>query len=110
MPKVTLGSEMELLVLALLRSGPAHGYAIAQEINRRTNGALSMKEGTLYPLLHRMEGDGLLKAAWRESDRGPERRTYELKPKGRRVLARRAKEWRHLVGVVDGVLGKIANA
>ncbi len=106
---VTPGSEMELLVLAVLRSGPAHGYAITHEINRRTDGALSMKEGTLYPLLHRMEGEGLVKAAWQVSDRGPARRTYELKAKGRRVLANRAEEWRRLVGVVNGVLGKTAD-
>jgi DNA-binding PadR family transcriptional regulator len=107
---LTPGSEMELLVLAVLRSGPAHGYAITQEINRRTDGALSMKEGTLYPLLHRLEGEGLVKAAWQVSDRGPARRTYELKAKGRRALVKRANEWRRLVGVMSGALGEIADA
>ena len=103
-PKGTAGSEMELLVLAVLARAPAHGYAIAREINRRADGALSMKEGTLYPLLHGMEADGLVKAAWRESERGPARRTYELRGKGRRTLAKQARAWRRRVGAVERVL------
>jgi transcriptional regulator len=99
-------SHTELLILAVLDKGPAHGYAIAQEINTRTDGLLRMKEGTLYPLLHRMEAEGLLRAAWRESDKGPPRRTYQLSAKGKRVLSRRAKQWRCLSHAVNAVLGE----
>jgi len=99
-------SHTELLILAVLGEGPAHGYAIAQEINRRTEGLLRMKEGTLYPLLHRMEAEALLRAAWHESDRGPARRIYQLTARGRRVLSRRAKHWHRLSHAVNAVLGE----
>jgi transcriptional regulator len=97
---------MELLVLAMLSEGRAHGYMIAREINRRTNGLLVMKEGTLYPLLHRLEREGWLRAAWRKSEQGPPRRTYELTAKGRREASRRARDWRRVSGAVNAVLGE----
>jgi transcriptional regulator len=102
--------DTEMLVLAVLGDGPAHGYAIAQAINRRTDGLLRMKEGTLYPLLHRLEADGLIRAEWRQSDKGPPRRTYDLRARGRRLLRKRAKEWRELSRAVDAVLGEAVNA
>ena len=105
-----LGSHTELLVLGVLQKGPAHGYAIAQEINLRTDGVLRMKEGTLYPLLHRMEKERLLRAAWQDSDRGPPRRIYQLTTKGKRVLVRWVTEWRRTAGAVSAVLGEAGNA
>lgn len=103
-------SHIDLVVLAILDGGPSHGYAIAQEINRRTGGALRMKEGTLYPLLHGMEAQGLLRAAWSESDQGPRRRVYQVTARGRRLLSRRAIEWRCTVGAVNAVLGDLGSA
>ncbi len=103
-------SHTELLILAVLADAPAHGYAIAEEINRQTDGLLRMKEGTLYPLLHRMEAEGLLRAAWWESAKGPPRRTYQLTAKGKRALSQRARDWRRLSGAVDAVLGEGGSA
>jgi PadR family transcriptional regulator PadR len=94
----------------VLADGPVHGYAIAQEVNRRTGGALRMKEGTLYPLLHRMEAEGLARAVWRESEKGPARRTYELTAKGRKALSRRTAQWRRMTSAVDAVLGETGHA
>jgi PadR family transcriptional regulator PadR len=103
-----LNSHTDLLILAALDEGPAHGYEIAQKVKRRSDGLLRMKEGTLYPLLHRMEAEGLLRAAWRESDKGPARRTYELTAKGKKAFSRRAAEWRRLSAGVNAVVGEAA--
>ena len=53
------------LILSLLSDEPMYGYQITQELQRRSGGYFSMKEGLLYPALHRMEQDGLLKSEWR---------------------------------------------
>src|SRR5919198_721815 len=62
------------LVLAVLRDGPRHGYAIAREIERRSRDALKCKEGTLYPALHALEQQGLIAGEWREEKGGRQRK------------------------------------
>ncbi len=72
----------ELLILATLRSGPAHGYEIALAVERDSGGAFSFQHGTLYPILHRLEKDGLIDGGWDE-DGGRRRKVYGLTPRGR---------------------------
>ena len=70
------------LILAVLADGPRHGYAIAREIERRSDDALKMGEGALYPALRALERDGLLVSRWETMPSGPARRTYTLTPDG----------------------------
>lgn len=98
------------LILAVLAQGPCHGYAIAREIERRSSDALSLGEGSLYPALRTLEGDGLVASAWEPQPSGPARRVYSLTDAGRAELARRARSWRDFVRSVDGVLGGLADA
>src|SRR2546421_9161865 len=78
------------LVLAVLRDGPLHGYGIAREIERRSESALQCKEGTLYPALHALERDGLVRGEWRREEGGRERKVYSLTPPGAVALEERA--------------------
>ena len=97
------------VVLALLKAGPRYGYEMVQTVNSRTNGALSLSEGTLYPVLHRLEADGLVRAEWRDartSDGGRRRKYYALTGAGRRELQRRTAEWRTFADAVGGILGR----
>jgi DNA-binding PadR family transcriptional regulator len=55
-----LKGHLDMIVLAVLSSGPAHGYAVIEEIKRRSGGAFDLPEGTVYPVLHRLEQAGLL--------------------------------------------------
>jgi PadR family transcriptional regulator PadR len=82
-----------LLVLSVLRAGELYGYEIAQRIRERSGGAFAPSEGTLYPALHALEGEGALTAVWRESDRGPRRRYYQITPDGEALLAAHEREW-----------------
>jgi DNA-binding PadR family transcriptional regulator len=75
------------LVLAILRDGELYGYQIAQRIRERSDGAFAPSEGSLYPTLHRLEADGALVATWREGERGPRRRWYQITPAGLATLA-----------------------
>ena len=96
------------VVLAALRDGPRYGYEIGKLVNARTNGVLEMKEGTLYPTLHRLEADGLVTAAWRPAgpDDGRQRKYYTLTRGGRRELDRRAAEWAAFTGAVNRMLAE----
>ena len=59
-----LKGHLDMIVLAALAGGPAHGYAVIQEINRRSGGTFDLPEGTIYPVLHRLEKNGLLSSRW----------------------------------------------
>lgn len=74
----------ELLVLATLRSGAAHGYEIALAVERDSRGAFAFQHGTLYPILHRLEKEGLIAGGW--EDEGRRRKTYRLTARGRTHL------------------------
>lgn len=100
----TLKGHLDGLVLATLAGGPAHGYAVIDELKRRSGGAFDLPEGTVYPVLHRLEAEGLLASEWSEGA-GRRRRVYRLTRRGRSSLAGRRREWRLFVGAVEAVLG-----
>jgi PadR family transcriptional regulator len=99
----TLKGHLDTLVLAVLADEPLHGYAVIEALRRRSEGAFELAEGTLYPVLHRLEADGLLASSWSEAA-GRRRRVYRLTRNGRRALARRREEWSGFVRAVDAVL------
>jgi len=65
-----LKGHLDMIVLAALAAGPAHGYGIIQEIRRRSGGAFDLPEGTIYPVLHRLEKAGLLSSRWTNGTSG----------------------------------------
>jgi PadR family transcriptional regulator PadR len=94
----------ELLVLSLLRGRRLHGYEIIKEIRARSEGHLRVGEGSLYPLLHRLERDAFVVAEWGGlSNR--QRRYYRLTARGETALDERQAEWRRHVHAVERVLG-----
>jgi DNA-binding PadR family transcriptional regulator len=97
-----LKGHLDSLILAVVASGPMHGYAIIEELKRRSGGALALPEGTVYPALHRLEGAGLLASSW--SDGARRRRVYRLTRSGRRELGIRRSEWRDFAATIEAVL------
>lgn len=97
-----LKGHLDGLLLAVLATGPAHGYAIIEELRRRSAGAFDLAEGTVYPALHRLEQGGLLASAW--SQKAPRRRrVYRLTARGRRALRREREEWTVFTRAVETV-------
>lgn len=93
------------LILAVLADAPRHGYAIAREIERRTDRALSVGEGSLYPALLALEQDGFVTATWETPPSGgPARKVYALTEAGTNELARRTQNWRAFAQSVERVL------
>ncbi|TWT74496.1 lineage-specific thermal regulator protein [Posidoniimonas polymericola] len=105
-----LRGHLQTLVLSVLEDDSAHGFEILRRLEAAGRGALHMKEGSLYPALHRMEKQGLLKAAWeaKSSGRGPRRRNYRLTAKGRRQLRAGREEWTTFVSVLSPIIGATA--
>jgi DNA-binding PadR family transcriptional regulator len=92
------------IVLALVRERPMYGYEIVKVVHARTNGLLQWKEGTLYPTLHKLEADGLIKSSWDAGPAGKPRKYYAITPRGSRELDQRREQWRRFSGAVDALL------
>jgi PadR family transcriptional regulator, regulatory protein PadR len=100
----TLKGHLDGLVLATFLDGPAHGYAVIEELRRRSEGAFDLAEGTVYPVLHRLEAEGLLESGW-STAAGRRRRVYRLTRRGRAAFAQRRTEWQRFSHAVEAVLG-----
>ena len=94
---------LDPIILAVLADEAKHGYAVIEEIKARSGGELDLAEGTVYPALHRLERQGLLRSGWTTAA-GRRRRMYRLTASGRRELQSRTREWRTFARVVDAVL------
>ena len=104
----TLRGHLEAMVLAALERGAAHGFEVLRRLEDLGCGALVLKEGTLYPVLYRLEEAGLVRGEWEDDStgrRGPRRRNYRLTEKGKRDLARRREDWTQFVTIVGRILG-----
>jgi DNA-binding PadR family transcriptional regulator len=99
----TLKGHLDVLVLASLREAPAHGYAVIEELRRRSNGEFDLAEGTVYPVLHRLEAEGLLASEWTVAA-GRKRRVYRVTRRGRGALGERERDWRRFANAVEAVL------
>jgi DNA-binding PadR family transcriptional regulator len=91
------------LVLAILAEGDSYGYAIIKRVATLSAGQLQWTDGMLYPVLHRLERQGLVSTKWAESDSGRRRKYYRITKAGRVQLAEQQKQWR----VVDDTLHRI---
>ncbi len=91
--KELIAASSRPMVLSILTGGESYGYEILQRVTLLSNGQLTWSEGMLYPMLHRLEKDGLITARWRTADSGRRRKYYRLSAKGKRQLARDRASW-----------------
>lgn len=80
-------SNIAMLVLSLLNEEPMYGYRIIKELDARSQKHFQLKEGSLYPILHQMEKDGLVTTKWRRQCGKPDRRYYHITRKGSKAFA-----------------------
>jgi PadR family transcriptional regulator, regulatory protein PadR len=81
------------LLLSILSRGESYGYAIIQEVHRLSAGQFQWTEGMLYPVLHRLEAEGLIESRWESTDTSRKRKYYRLKKEGARVLKAERQSW-----------------
>ena len=94
------------LVLAILAEGDSYGYAILQRVRELSSGRLEWTDGMLYPVLHRLERVGHVKARWQKAESGRRRKYYRLTPQGQAQLAEARSQWQ----AVDATLRSIWQA
>jgi PadR family transcriptional regulator, regulatory protein PadR len=88
-----LQGTLDLLILRTLLFGPAHGHAIARNIQQTSEELLQVETGSLYPALHRLEARGLVAASWDTSELGQRAKFYKLTARGRKELAAQRSKW-----------------
>ena len=99
-----LQGSLDLLVLKTLSWQPMHGFGIARWIQRLTDDALQVEEGSLYPALYRLENRGLVKGEWGLTENNRRAKYYRLTAAGRRTLAQEADTWHRFTAAVGKVL------
>ena len=95
---------VDLLILRTLLTGPQHGWAISERVQQVSSEVLSIRQGSLYPALHRLERRGWIKARWGSSDNNRRAKYYELTRSGHKQLEAEAEAWRKLSTAVEQVL------
>jgi transcriptional regulator len=100
-----LQGTLDLLILRTLVLGPEHGQGIARTIQQRSDDAILVEHGSLYPALQRLEAQKLVRADWGVSDSGRRARYYELTARGSKHLAAEASRWRAITAAIGRVLG-----
>jgi PadR family transcriptional regulator, regulatory protein PadR len=102
--KQTLDGNIETMLLAVLLDGPSYGYQIVEDLNKRAAGRLGLGEGTVYPVLHRIEKRGLIQGSWRTGENGRRRKYYRITPVGREALTENQSQFQSLVRIMQGIL------
>ena len=108
--KSLLSGSTTLLVLALLSRGDKYGYEMIAELDARSDHTFTLKEGTLYPILHGLEREGAVKSYTRETPAGRVRKYYHITKKGLRLLEEQKKERTVFTEKVNAVLAGAAPA
>lgn len=101
-----LQGTLDMLILRTLVMGPAHGHTIAQAIERTSENALEVEQGSLYPALHRLEDRGWVSSEWGVSENNRKAKFYRLTNKGRKELNAAAGRWRRMTRAIGLILGE----
>ena len=99
-----LQGTLDMLILKTAALGPIHGYAISQRLRQISKDILNVRQGSLYPALHRLEKQGLLRAQWLTSETGRQAKYYSLTAAGRKRLDGETRDWEALSAAIALVL------
>ena len=91
------------IVLGILQAGESYGYAIVQKVRELSGGEVEWTDGMLYPILHRLEADGLIGARWGESETGRKRKYYQLTAQARPVMQDDRRQWQTVNAILQGL-------
>jgi PadR family transcriptional regulator PadR len=100
-----LQGTLDMLVMRAVTDEPLHGYALVHRLKLISGGRLNVPQGSLYPALHRLENQGVLKGEWRDTPSGREAKFYRLTAKGRKRLESEVADWKELSAAIALVLG-----
>ncbi|HYK74724.1 MAG TPA: PadR family transcriptional regulator [Pseudoneobacillus sp.] len=93
-----------LILLQLLNEKEMYGYELVKELDKRSDHHLQVKEGTLYPALHKLENQEYVECYWEEQEKGPARKYYRITENGKKLLQDKTNEWERFVQVMGKVM------
>ena len=96
--------SIDSLLLCLISQQPMYGYQIIKELGSRSEGYFQFKEGTLYPVLHRLEEAGLIVGRWQALPQGRQRKYYHITAKGQRVFEEQRSQWREFLTAMNQII------
>ncbi len=99
--KELVAASSRPMVLSILAGGESYGYEILKQVKLLSGGEVEWSDGMLYPVLHRLERDGLIAGRWELTEEGRRRKYYRLTPRGKRQLARDREDWRAVHGTLE---------
>jgi len=97
----------EILILAILFKEKKHGYQLALEIEEKSNGSFKFNHGTLYPILHKLEKEGLIKGTWKQEGPKRKRKYYAITAKGKKYANKQLEEWQNFFKSFFNIIGEI---
>ncbi|HEY5582994.1 MAG TPA: helix-turn-helix transcriptional regulator [Ruminiclostridium sp.] len=103
--KELLKGSTTMLILKLLDGGDMYGYLMTKELERRSDNTFTLKEGTLYPILHSLESNQMIQAYWENTESARKRKYYTITKGGKKLLLEKEKEWAHYADAIRKVLG-----
>lgn len=103
--KSLMSGSTSLMIMSLLESGDMYGYQIVKELEKKSENIFSLKEGTLYPILHSLEREGFVVSYMSEGEKGKKRKYYKITEEGKRQLKDKKNEWISFSNSLNKVVG-----
>ncbi len=105
LPNNSIKGNMTLILLSTLLEGDKYGYEITKEISELTNDEIQLKEGSLYPALHKLEKEGFAEGYWQHQESGkPGRKYYKITEKGKVTVEDERKKWKSFIGIMGRII------
>jgi PadR family transcriptional regulator, regulatory protein PadR len=102
-----LQGTLGMLILRALQWGPQHGYGISQAIRVQSSEVLQVETGSLYPVLHRLEKQGWVRAEWRQTEANQRAKFYRLTPAGKKQLTAEHARWKQMVRAIGNIMDTV---
>ena len=103
--KELIGAASIPLILAVLKRGDSYGYEIVQEVKELTSEKINWKEASIYPVLKKMESNGMIKSYWKVEENQRPRKYYTILSDGKKQLEKNVDEWQMIHSVLEKLLG-----
>jgi len=99
--KELIAASSKPLILSILAQQESYGYKIIKEVKRLSDNNIQWKDGMLYPVLHKLENEGMIESYWKISETGRKRKYYRIKPDGKQALESQKKQWQTVNSVFN---------
>ncbi|MDV3310374.1 MAG: PadR family transcriptional regulator [Cyclobacteriaceae bacterium] len=96
-------ASTKAIILGILKQGNSYGYLIIKKIRELSDGKMQYSDGMLYPVLHRLEKEGLIRSFWKMEKEAKPRKYYEITAKGKKALASEQEQWDHVNSVLQAI-------